>query len=224
MVKSGIVERTKGFFARSGVGRNNNNNNNNKHIFSIAKQDDDPAVLLLSNQNKNQHEPTIPEEASTTTNHNNNVKTTFVGRMPEQQGNDDKNNEEDIPPVVIVGAGIVGLVLALALDKHCGIQAEVYEQAPAFHDDVGAGMGMYPNGLRVIRDISPKLLQQIQQAGCPYVIRRYEVRRVREAYYRSIRSWFQTLMMTNTFSYKCESYSLSFFFYYFLLLSAPRWN
>ena len=101
----------------------------------------------------------------------NNSNNRYTNTKTIQGGNDDKA----IPAVVIVGAGIVGLVLALALDKHCGIQAELYEQAPAFHDDVGAGMGMYPNGLRVIRDISRDLLHQIQQAGCPYVIRRIEV-------------------------------------------------
>jgi ribulose 1,5-bisphosphate synthetase/thiazole synthase len=86
-----------------------------------------------------------------------------------------QDDSSAVAPVTIVGAGIVGLVLALALDKHCGIKAELYEQAQAFHDDVGAGMGMYPNGLRVIRDISPELLQAIQEAGYAYVLRRYEV-------------------------------------------------
>ena len=81
--------------------------------------------------------------------------------------------EED---VVIVGGGIVGLVLALSLNKHAGLKARIYEQAPAFQDDVGAGMGMYPNGLRVIRDIDPTLLKNIQDAGYPYLYRRWEVR------------------------------------------------
>ena len=84
---------------------------------------------------------------------------------------------EEPAEIVIVGAGIVGLVLALALDKHCGIKVELYEKAKAFHDDVGAGMGMYPNGLRVIRDISPELLQQIRQSGHPYLFRRWAVRK-----------------------------------------------
>lgn len=84
------------------------------------------------------------------------------------------DNDDDIAPIIIVGAGIVGLVLALALDRHCGVKVELYEQANAFHDDVGAGMGMYPNGLRVIRDISPQLLKDIQAAGYPYLLRRYE--------------------------------------------------
>jgi hypothetical protein len=86
-------------------------------------------------------------------------------------------HEHDVEDVVIVGAGIVGLVLALSLHTHAGITPKVYEQAPSFHDDVGAGMGMYPNGLRVIRDISPDLLKDVQDAGYPYLYRRWEVRR-----------------------------------------------
>lgn len=45
---------------------------------------------------------------------------------------------------VISGAGIVGLSLALSLYKHTNIRPEVYEKrsADAFHQCVGAGMGM----------------------------------------------------------------------------------
>jgi len=82
---------------------------------------------------------------------------------------------EEVEPIIIIGAGIVGLALALALEKHCGIKVNLYEQAAAFHDDVGAGMGCYPNGLRVIRDISSDLLGAIQDIGYPYLLRRYEV-------------------------------------------------
>ena len=52
---------------------------------------------------------------------------------------------------------------------------DLYEQAAAFHDDVGAGMGFYPNGLRVIQDISEDILEDIQSVGYPYLLRRYEV-------------------------------------------------
>jgi len=76
--------------------------------------------------------------------------------------------------VIIVGGGIVGLVLALALKNHAQITPVIYEAAPEFVDDVGAGMGMYPNGLRVIRDIDPKLLHRLRSLGHPYVHRRWE--------------------------------------------------
>ena len=76
--------------------------------------------------------------------------------------------------VVIAGGGIVGLVLALALKEHLNIIPTIYEKANGFHDDVGAGMGMYPNGLRVIRDISPTLLAKIRNEGYPYLYRRWE--------------------------------------------------
>jgi len=78
--------------------------------------------------------------------------------------------------VVICGGGIVGLTLALALKKLLNITPEVYEKARAFHDDVGAGMGMYANGLRVIRDISPDLLKAIRAQGRPFLSRHFEVR------------------------------------------------
>jgi 2-polyprenyl-6-methoxyphenol hydroxylase-like FAD-dependent oxidoreductase len=88
--------------------------------------------------------------------------------------------------ITIAGGGIVGLVLALALKKHLNIIVDIYEQAEAFHDDVGAGMGMYPNGLRVIRDVSPNLLQKIQEAGYAYQYRRWMVRIVRGGTFTSV--------------------------------------
>lgn len=90
----------------------------------------------------------------------------------------DKNpsEEETVPTVVIAGAGIVGLVLALSLKKNVGVTPEIYEQASAFQDGIGNGIGMYPNGLRVIRSISAELLTKVQQAGYPYLVRRWEVR------------------------------------------------
>jgi len=57
------------------------------------------------------------------------------------------------PKIVVIGGGIAGLVLALCLKKHCGLEVVVYEQAAAFGDGVGGAIGLYPNGLRVIRDI-----------------------------------------------------------------------
>ncbi|KAJ3250711.1 hypothetical protein HK103_003265 [Boothiomyces macroporosus] len=81
--------------------------------------------------------------------------------------------------IIISGAGVAGLVFALAL-KNMGINVEVYEQAPEFIDNVGGAIGLYPNGLRyewancsVIRDISPDLLKKIRSEGRPYVYRRW---------------------------------------------------
>ena len=74
---------------------------------------------------------------------------------------------------IISGGGIAGLVLALALQKHVGIVAEVYEQASGFADGVGGAIGMYANGLRVLRDIDPSLLSKLREGGYPYLRRRW---------------------------------------------------
>ena len=50
--------------------------------------------------------------------------------------------------IAIVGGGIGGLTVALAL-KEFGFEAEVYEQAPALLD-VGAAIAIWPNALRVL--------------------------------------------------------------------------
>ncbi len=84
------------------------------------------------------------------------------------------NDLKEPATIVISGAGIVGLVLALGLKKHIGITAEIYEKAHAFHDDVGAALGMYPNGLRVLRDIDESLMYAVKDQGYPYLFRRWE--------------------------------------------------
>ena len=53
--------------------------------------------------------------------------------------------------IAIVGGGIGGLTVALAL-KQFGFAAEVYEQAPALLD-VGAAIAIWPNALRVIEHL-----------------------------------------------------------------------
>lgn len=89
--------------------------------------------------------------------------------------------ETDPPvPILIAGGGIIGLLLAVALHQYLPASSsstktiEIYEQAQGFDPNVGAGMNLYANGLRVIRDISPELLAQIQAAGCPYLYRQWE--------------------------------------------------
>jgi 2-polyprenyl-6-methoxyphenol hydroxylase-like FAD-dependent oxidoreductase len=78
------------------------------------------------------------------------------------------------PTLVISGGGIVGMVLALAIKKHLGIIPEIYEKARGFAEDVGAALGVYPNGLRVLRDIDPEIVQAIRNAGSPYLYRIWE--------------------------------------------------
>ena len=67
------------------------------------------------------------------------------------------------------------MLLAIGLEKKLGgsIKLTVYEQAPAFSDDVGGAIGMYPNGFQVIRDIDPSLLRAIRKEGIPYEQRRW---------------------------------------------------
>ena len=99
-------------------------------------------------------------------------------RLREDTNDDNINGEnaDGRPPAdfVIAGAGIVGLVLALALRTHVGVVAEVYDSAEEFRDDVGAGMGMYPNGLRVLRDIGIDLFRSVVGGGYPYLYRRWD--------------------------------------------------
>lgn len=94
---------------------------------------------------------------------------------PVLMENDETAIDEEAATILIAGGGLVGLVLALALNKQIGVKAEIYEQATSFQDGIGNGIGMYPNGLRVIRAISPDLLAKVQQAGYPYLCRRWEV-------------------------------------------------
>jgi 2-polyprenyl-6-methoxyphenol hydroxylase-like FAD-dependent oxidoreductase len=89
---------------------------------------------------------------------------------------EDENDVTNAPRIVVSGAGIIGLTLAIGLKTKLGLTAELYEQAEAFEDDVGAGMGMYANGLRVIRDFSPELLDSIRKVSTRYEHRKFEVR------------------------------------------------
>ncbi len=40
-------------------------------------------------------------------------------------------------------------------------------------DDVGGAIGMYPNGLQIIRDIDPHILSKIRAAGTTFCARRW---------------------------------------------------
>ena len=109
-------------------------------------------------------------------------------------------------PLVIVGGGIGGLVLALCLDQvynHGGttttvddvaknsatndnprrhrphLPIHVYESTSTYTSNAGGAIGLYPNGLRVLRNLSQNhpqlsnLLQNVRSAGCDYLYRRW---------------------------------------------------
>ena len=51
-------------------------------------------------------------------------------------------------PIAVVGAGIAGLTVALALREH-GFEVEIFERAPQL-EEAGAGIQLSPNALRVL--------------------------------------------------------------------------
>jgi salicylate hydroxylase len=55
------------------------------------------------------------------------------------------------PHILIAGAGIAGIVAALALVQK-GFEVSLYEQAPELHE-LGAGLQISPNGARVLSEI-----------------------------------------------------------------------
>ncbi|KAJ3381591.1 hypothetical protein HDU84_004995 [Entophlyctis sp. JEL0112] len=81
----------------------------------------------------------------------------------------------DASQVAIVGAGIAGLTLALALSEHAHVTATVYEQAREYNEGAGTGgaIGLYANGLSVLRGIGEGLLDDVCKVGLPYVYRRW---------------------------------------------------
>ena len=63
----------------------------------------------------------------------------------------------------IIGGGIGGVAAAVALHQ-AGIDSVVYERAPELRE-VGAGMMLWPNATRVLRNMG--LLENIQALGGP---------------------------------------------------------
>jgi len=61
---------------------------------------------------------------------------------------------------VIVGGGIGGLAVAIALRK-VGYEAHVYERAAELRE-VGSGMSLWPNAMRCLREIAPGALGKLQ--------------------------------------------------------------
>jgi salicylate hydroxylase len=65
--------------------------------------------------------------------------------------------------VAIIGAGLGGLTVALALRKQ-GIEAQVYEKARELRP-VGAGLTLFPNGLNSLGAINTHIVESLKQAG-----------------------------------------------------------
>lgn len=107
--------------------------------------------------------------------------------------NSDGSDEQPLDhyPIVIIGGGIGGLVLALCLDQVYNhptndgssnsprLPIHVYESTAAFTANAGGAIGLYSNGLRVLRHLSqthpkiPYVLQNVRSAGCDYLYRRW---------------------------------------------------
>ena len=67
--------------------------------------------------------------------------------------------------VMVIGAGIGGITTALAL-RRAGIEATVYEKAGEFrHIQVGSGMHLWPNGIAVVRQLEPLLVDELWERG-----------------------------------------------------------
>ena len=75
--------------------------------------------------------------------------------------------------VAIVGGGIGGLVLALAL-RECGISFELYEQADELHE-VGAAVALSGNGTRQLRRLGlGEQVEAVSVVPSALVIRRWD--------------------------------------------------
>lgn len=69
-----------------------------------------------------------------------------------------------IEKVVIIGAGLGGLAVAIALRK-LGYDVQVYEKAQDFCP-VGGGLALFPNGLKFLNAIEPGIVETIINSGC----------------------------------------------------------
>jgi len=66
--------------------------------------------------------------------------------------------------VAVAGAGLGGLALAIALDK-LGVNAALFERAPALRDVSQGLVGITPNGLRALELIDPRLKEHLMERG-----------------------------------------------------------
>lgn len=66
--------------------------------------------------------------------------------------------------VVVIGAGLGGLAVAIALRKQ-GIDARIYEKARELRP-IGAGLSLAPNGLKALAAIDPDIVTNLMETGC----------------------------------------------------------
>lgn len=80
------------------------------------------------------------------------------GRTAEEQSNTPLS-------VAIVGGGIVGVILALGLLNR-GIQVNVYERAPNFHE-IGAGFAFTTVARKCMEQLNPAIFESMKRVGIP---------------------------------------------------------
>ncbi|KAI1407531.1 FAD/NAD(P)-binding domain-containing protein [Hypoxylon sp. FL1857] len=73
--------------------------------------------------------------------------------------------------VAIIGGGITGVILALALQKR-GVDFTLHERAPAF-TEIGAGIGFSPNAERALKVIDPEVYRVYKQVAPPSYAEEY---------------------------------------------------
>lgn len=67
------------------------------------------------------------------------------------------------PSIAIVGGGISGVVLAIALERR-GLNVQIYEQAHKF-GEIGAGVAFSPNATRAMRSCSPEIYEAFEKVA-----------------------------------------------------------
>src|SRR3954470_15039378 len=65
------------------------------------------------------------------------------------------------PKILIVGAGIGGLTVAIAL-RQAGFEVEVFERAAELKE-IGAGISLSPNAMRVLKHLG--IMEQVVDRG-----------------------------------------------------------
>ncbi|BAZ40718.1 monooxygenase FAD-binding protein [Calothrix sp. NIES-4101] len=76
----------------------------------------------------------------------------------------EKSSQPLIEKVAIIGAGLGGLAVAVALRK-LGYDVQIYEKARDFRP-IGGGLGLFPNGLNFLDAIEPGIVETIKNLGC----------------------------------------------------------